>query len=82
MVGKYGSSISQGAFFGLNYVNDWRDCKDLTAGNFFHDNLADSLRVQTGGQCIVSFYGGLANVPSNQLFIPAEGSIYDDDPDL
>lgn len=82
MVSKYNCALDSDAFFALCYVNDWRDCKNLTSGNFFHDNLADSLRVQTGGQCIASFYGGLANVPTNQLFLPTEGSTYDDDPDM
>ena len=69
------------AYYSLAYIDDWSDAKDLSRGNTFKDSLKPSLIDYPSGQLIVSFGSNVASAPTNYLFLPMEGSIFDDDPE-
>lgn len=69
------------SYYTLNVITDWRDCKNLTGGNVYHDSLQSTLEEYPSGQCIAAFYGSVVSAATNQCWLPMEGSIFSDDPE-
>ena len=74
------NSLDNYRWYSLAYMDDWRDVKDITQGNTFHDSLKETISEFPSGQCVLSMYGSVASIGTNLCFIP-EAYIYHDDPE-